>query len=427
MRLFLCSALMLLAACASNLSSTNVTNTLDAIAKDYVVLTLELGAREPGYVDAYYGPAQWAAAANAKPRTGTALAAGAADLLRRLNRVDASALDADSSQRRAYLLAHLAAAQARARMLDGERLAFADEAQALFGVRPELKPLAAFDEVLARIAVLVPGSGPLAERVDRFRERYTIAPDKLDAVMQAAISECRARTLRRIALPDNERFTLEFVTDKPWSGYNYYQGDANSLIQINTGLPIQINRAVDLGCHEGYPGHHVYNTLLERTFVRGKGWVEMSIFPLYSPMALIAEGSANYGVDLAFPNDERATFEKQVLYPLAGLDPATAEALITLQEELRELAGSEYTIADEFLSGRIPRTTAISLLQTYGLSSRQRAEQRLDFIDTYRSYIINYVLGRDMVQSWVERQGADHWQTMERLLSSQLLPTDLVD
>ena len=137
--------------------------------------------------------------------------------------------------------------------------------------------------------------------------------------MDAAIAECRTRTLRHIALPANERFTLAFVTDKPWSGYNYFQGDAASKIEINTDQPIFTDRAIDLGCHEGYPGHHVYNALLEKTFVRDRGWVEMSVYPLYSPMSFVAEGSANYGIDLAFPGDEAETFEREVLLPLAGL------------------------------------------------------------------------------------------------------------
>ena len=54
-----------------------------------------------------------------------------------------------------------------------------------------------------------------------------------------------------------------------------------------------------------------------------------------------------------------------------------------------------------------------------------RAAQRLTFIETSRSYIINYGLGRDMVQAWVEGQGPDHWATTERLLASQTLPVDL--
>jgi hypothetical protein len=48
------------------------------------------------------------------------------------------------------------------------------------------------------------------------------------------------------------------------------------------------------------------------------------------------------------------------------------------------------------------------------------------FIDDYGSYVINYGLGRDTEQAWVERQGRDPWVAMERVLSSQLLPVDLL-
>ena len=119
----------------------------------------------------------------------------------------------------------------------------------MFGVRPELEPLSSFDPVLARIEALVPGPGPLSERVDAFQERFTIPTDRLKPVFDAAIAECKRRTTEHIALPAGETFTMEFVTDKSWSGYNYYKGDLTSLIQINTDLPIRISRAVDLGCH----------------------------------------------------------------------------------------------------------------------------------------------------------------------------------
>jgi hypothetical protein len=399
---------------------------LDAIARAYVALILELGEHEPGYVDAYYGPPEWSEAARANLRDTAALAAAAAALVERLAAIAPNTLDGANRQRRAYLLAHVEAAAARLRMLDGESFTFAGEAAVLFGITPELPPLRDFDPVLARIAELIPGAAPLAERVAEFRTAYDIPAARVDAVMRAALAQCSERTRGHMALPANERFTLEYVTDKPWSGYNWYQGNANSLIQINTDLPISISRAVDLGCHEGYPGHHVYNVLLEQTFVRERGWVEMSIFPLYSPMAFIAEGSANYGIDLAFPGPERLAFEKQVLYPLAGLDPATAAALDELLALIRELGRAEYTIASEYLAGRLDSAAAIGLLQTYGLSTQERAAQRLSFIDTYRSYIINYGLGRDTVQAWVERQGPDHWATTLRLLSSQLLPVDML-
>ena len=114
-------------------------------------------------------------------------------------------------------------------------------------------------------------------------------------------------------------FDLGFVTGKSWSGYNYYKGGYRSRIEVNTDLPIRISRAVDLGCHEGYPGHHVLNTLLEQHLAKGRGWIEYSVYPLYSPQSLLAEGSANYGIELAFPGREKLAYEVKALYPLAGL------------------------------------------------------------------------------------------------------------
>ena len=427
MRAIVISLLCLLGACATAPAARPDASgdSLDAIARDYVALILEIGEHEDGYVDAYYGPAEWAAAAEANPRAVPQLIQGAASLTDRLNAVSVTGADPAVVQRRKYLLAHVSAAAARLRMLSGEMMSFADEAEALFGVRPELAPLSSFDPVLAEIDALLPGTAPLADRVTEFKSHYVIPKDRLQTVMDAAIAECRARTARRIALPANENFTLAFVGDKPWSGYNYYQGNSQSKIEINADFPIYTERAIDLGCHEGYPGHHVYNALLEQTFVRERGWVEMSVYPLFSPMSFVAEGSANYGIDLAFPGDEGLAFEREVLFPLAGLDPATAEKKAELQALIRRLARAEYTIADAYLAGRIDRDTAIEQLMKYSLADRAKATQRLRFIDTYRSYVINYGLGRDVVQAWVEGQGGDRWDAMETLLSSQILPADI--
>ena len=434
MRAFLLGLLLMLGACAATPDDATTghpgaaPDSLDSIAESYVRLILDIGELEPGYVDAYYGPAEWQTAAKAEAETADQLIQRAAYLSSRLADLDRngpSRLTAAEVQRRKYLVAHVSAASARLRMLSGEKLGFADEAEALFGIRPELRPLASFDPILAEIDALLPGPGTLGERVTAFRADYVIPQDRLQAVMDAAIAECRARTVRHIALPANERFTLSFVGDKPWSGYNYYLGDAASRIEINADFPIYTERAIDLGCHEGYPGHHVYNALLERTFVRERGWVEMSVYPLFSPMSFVAEGSANYGIDLAFPGEEGTRFERDVLFPLAGLDPATAEKKARLGALTRQLARAEYTIADDYLAGRIQRAEAIRRLMKYSLADEAKATQRLRFIDTYRSYIINYGLGRDVVQAWVERQGPDRWRAMETLLSSQILPADL--
>jgi hypothetical protein len=413
---------------------TAAADDMDAIARDYVRLQLTIGEKEEGYIDAYYGPAEIreAARADAAAATLPQLRQRVAALVARIGAVEAvTSYPAGSieARRSGFLRAQLVAADTRLRMLQGERLSFADEARGLFAVTPEIRPLSAYDPVVARIDRLVPGPGPLNERVEAFQQRFTIPADRLDAVMHAATAECRRRTLQHIALPAEEQFTLEFVTNKSWSGYNWYQGNYRSLIQVNTDLPIRISRAVDLGCHEGYPGHHVYNVLLERNLARGRGWAEYTVYPLYSPQSLIAEGSANYGYDLAFPGPERLAFETRVLYPLAGIPTAGAARYLELQEALQELSGARFTIARDFLEGRITREQAISLSQRYQLVSAQRAGQLLAFTEQYRSYVINYGLGREMVAAYIERQGADQasrWDAMERILSEPTLPSDLV-
>ena len=420
--------LLLAAVLAFGIAAKRAPSPLDGIAADYVHLSLEAGEREDGYVDAYYGPAEWQAEAKAHPRDVATLRKDAHILAARLDAVRPQALSPDDRRRKAMLAGQIHAAETRLAMIAGAKFSFADEAEGLFAIRPALQPLAAYDPILAKIDALVPGDGPLWQRIDAFQNRYVVPADKLDAVLRAAIAECRARTLAHIALPQQERFELELVTGKSWSGYNYYKGDAHSLIQVNTDLPVRIDRAVDLGCHEGYPGHHVLNMLLEKNLARAKGWVEFTVYPLYSPQSFIAEGSANAGIDLAFPGAQRTAFEAATLYPLAGLDPATAAPYGRLLDLLHQLSGARMTIAAQYLDGRIGREAALDLIQKYQLVSRKRAEQSLGFTDHYRSYVINYGLGQDMVTADLAHAGvspAARWSRMEALLSQPTLPADL--
>ncbi|MBI5940229.1 MAG: hypothetical protein HY859_07370 [Caulobacterales bacterium] len=411
---------------------------LSWLAEEYVQLSLKIGEREDGYIDAFYGPPAWAEAAKAACSEEAARGPGGvcsyATLTAEVHALQTMVIDArvtgsDEVRRRAFLRAQLKAAETRLRMMSGETLSFEDEAEGLFGVRPVLKPLSAYDPVLEEIEALVPGEGPLWQRVDAFNDRFIIPADRLKPVMDAAIAECRRRTMDHIALPADEKFTLEFVTGKSWSGYNWYKGDATSLIQINTDLPVRLSRAVDLGCHEGYPGHHVLNMLLEERLSNGRGWVEFTVYPLFSPQSLIAEGSANYGIELAFPGDERQAFEVGTLYPLAGLDPKDADAYLRLLEAQKTLAGARFTIASQLLSGKVTRDEAIALTQRYGLVSAKRAAQTVAFSEQYRSYVINYGLGLDMVRAYVEAAGPDQaarWKAMEAVISEPTLPSDLV-
>ena len=399
------------------------------ISDAYIRLTLEAGTHEAEYVDAYYGPPALLSAAKANPRSLAELIAEARALTAAVD-VALPTLQIESDRRRAIALrGMLVAADTRLQMLQGRKFAFNDEAKGQFATVPDLKPLAHYDATLANLETLIPGNGPLAARVDAFNERFTIPKDRLQPVFDAAIAECKRRTAQYLNLPAGETFAMDFVTGKPWSGYNYYKGNYKSLIQINTDLPIRISRAVDLGCHEGYPGHHVLNLMVEERLARKNGWKEYEVNPLYSPTSVLSEGSANYGIDLAFPAAERLAFERDVLYPLAGLDPKTAEAYWNMQQMTETLSGARLTIAKMYLDGEVSRLQALELTQKYLLLSPARAQQSVKFTDHYRSYVINYGWGKDLVRDYIERGNpdpAERWRRMEKILSEPTQPSDLL-
>jgi hypothetical protein len=392
-------------------------------------LTLDAGTQEEEYVDAYYGPPALQAAAKENPRSLAQLIIETRALTAAID-VALPSIKVVSERRRAVALrGMLIAADTRLQMLQGRKFAFNDEARGQFATVPELKPLAYYDAILANLETLIPGDGPLSARVDAFNERYIIPKDRLQPVFDAAIAECKRRTAQYINLPAGETFVMEFVTGKPWSGYNYYKGNYKSLIQINTDLPIRISRAVDLGCHEGYPGHHVLNLMVEEQMARKNGWKEYEVNPLYSPTSVLSEGSANYGIDLAFPASERLAFERDILYPIAGLNPNSAQAFWEMQQMTEALSGARLTIAKMYLDGVVSSAQALELTQKYLLLSPARAEQSIKFTDHYRSYVINYGWGKDLVRAYIERGNPDateRWRRMEKILSEPTVPTDLL-
>ncbi|MEO7987847.1 MAG: hypothetical protein ABI766_15075, partial [Gemmatimonadales bacterium] len=282
--------------------------------------------------------------------------------------------------------------------------------------------------LLSRLDSLVSGRGPLARRYQAFRDRLLIPAGRVDTVFRTAIAACRVRTLAHLSLPPGERFDLEYVKGTSWNAYNWYKGGYRSLIQVNLDFPIPVDRAVDLACHEGYPGHHVYNARLEESLVKGRGWLEFSVYPLFSAQSLIAEGSANYGIEMAFPSAERTAFERDVLFPLAGLDTALAGRNAAVRDVVERLNYARNEVARRFLDGQIDSAGARTAMQRYWLITPDAAAKTLRFITTYRSYVINYNLGRDLVADWVARQGDSEdarWLAFGELLSSPRLPHDL--
>ena len=398
---------------------------MEPLAKEYLLLELSLGQHDPAQVDAYFGPDTLKAQAEEEQLPLKDIDLRAQALAEKLESMEESDID---PLRLKNLQLRLMALRTRAAMNLGNKLPFDQESRLLFDAVAPAYGAEHFADILAQIDALLPGDAPLPERVTAFRERFVIPPDRVGYIFTAALEECRRRTLEHIDLPKHESFEIEYVTDKPWSAYNWYEGNSHSIIQVNTDLPIYIDQAVDLGCHEGYPGHHTYNALIEQNLVNGKGWWEFSLYPLFSPQSLIAEGSGNYGVDLAFPGKERIEYERNHLFPLAGLDPTDADRYYRLLELRGQLDYAINEAARKYLDGEFTSEQAQEWLINYALDTPEKAEKRISFFDTYRSYVINYNYGKDLVAARVEQGAAtsnERWEQLTQLVSSPLSPSYL--
>ena len=419
---------MLAAAGLALVASLSQGTQVDKISEGYIQLVLNVGQHDADFVDAYYGPPELKKAAEASKPPLDVLRARAEALTGMLD-AEREPADELARLRLQYLRRQVAAVHARIRMLEGQRLSFDEESKALYDAVAPTLPESHFQEILATLEKRFPGRGPLVDRYDAYRQAFVIPKDRLDRVFKTAIAACRERTVKHIALPPEESFTVEYVTGKSWSGYNWYQGGFRSLIQVNTDLPVYIDRAIDLACHEGYPGHHVYNVLLEKHLVKDRGWKEFTIYPLFSPQSLIAEGTANYGIAVAFPGAERVAYEEKVLFPAAGLDPSRAREYYEVQALVDKLSYAGNEAARRYINKEIDAAQATAWLEKYALMPRARAQQRVRFFDQYRSYVINYNLGKDMVATYIERKagndGSRRWDEFAKLLSSPRLPSGL--
>lgn len=411
----LIALLALVSACSKNEQKENKV-TLDDIAAEYVKLTLLVGQHHSSYIDAYYGPEEWQPKGASTPLA--ELAEQSKALEKRLENIEPPT---PLKQRHELLLIQLKSVTAFIALQQNIPMTFDEESLALYDAKSPCITFAQLDEILAELDKLIPGDTPLNQRVNEFNGQFVIPKDKLDTVFVAAIDEARARTKQHIDLPSNESFSIEYVTDKIWSGYNWYKGNNYSLIQLNTDFPMYINRAIDLASHEGYPGHHVFNSQMEQHLVNNNQWIEYSVYPLFSPMSLLAEGSANYGISVAFPHEERMAFEKEVLFPLAGLDSTKVEQYYQVQFELERLSYADNVIAKQYLDGAVSKEEAIELLMKYALSSEEKSKQRIGFIEANRAYVINYNLGQDIVKAYVEQlvgtDAKNKWKVFSELLA----------
>ncbi len=385
--LVLCSATT--NACGRRASPT----ALDDEARTYVRLAVALGERDPDSLDFYSGPADLVADLRRSPPPLTEITRDAAALASRLSS-EYSGAEGIVAARARTIAANLTAMQARVALLTGTRLPYDQESEAFFSLVPGTLDDARVEAIRTRVAGLVGGSGRLVDRYAAFAERFTVSGDRLPAVVEAALDECRRATTAHLSLPPTEHVTVEFVHDRPWSAFARYLGDARSVIQVNTDFRFTLDQVLQLACHEGYPGHHTRNVLLASVPDGAGGWPERWAQLTFSPTSLVSEAAAMVAIDVAFTAEQRVRIIRERLCPIANLDPSGAELHVAVERLLGDLQVVQADVARRYLNGELEFTRAVTALEDGALVPH--AEAAIKYVNEYRTYVTTYTAGRAM-------------------------------
>jgi hypothetical protein len=267
----------------------------------------------------------------------------------------------------------------------------------------------------------LPGTGGLAQRLARYEARFAVPRARLHDVLTRAIAACRAQTAKHIRLPEGETLATEYVAGQAWSGQSVYQGRLHSVLRVNRGFAFPLDRLLTLACHEGYPGHHTYESLREAEMVRRRGWTELSATPLFTPQGFTAEAVATAAAAMAFSRDERVAVLRDELFPLAGFDPGEAAPYARVTELVEKAGEAIPPILGQYLRRNLSRTRAAEALERDAFMSAPAGT--LAFADRYGVYSLAYTLGADLAMTSINagaRTAVERWSNLRRLIVSPL-------
>src|SRR6478672_4178368 len=262
------------------------------LIREYLLLGLRFDRIEEGYVDSFTGDPGLRKQVQNEPAPDPAdLATGAERLA-----AEVPLADGLDPARADYLTAHLRALACAGRKFAGQDVGFVDEVAAYFDVHIAKGDPERYRQAHFELDSALGGSGPLYERMQAYRAGEEIPPDRLEETIHAFSSALRDRVRAEYPLPDAESITYEVVTDKPWSGLNYYLGDYRSTVAVNADLKQQMSNLPRLVAFVFYPAENTEHCRKEAGLVEGKGHAEQTIFLVNTPQCLMAEGLADLGL-----------------------------------------------------------------------------------------------------------------------------------
>ena len=397
----------------------------DHLIREYLLLGLRFDRIEEGYVDSFTGDDRLRRQVADEPAPQpAALGTQARRLLAELPNVPRD--NRFTEQRAEFVAAHLRALDCAARKFAGEEIGFVEEVRDYFDVQISRGDPDRYRAAHARMDEVLGGGGTLTERIDAHRRAEEIPPERLADCVEAFSSALRDIVRSTYPLPDAETVVYEVVTDKPWSGFNYYEGDYRSRVAINADLKQQMANLPRLVAHESYPGHHTEHCRKEAALVAGLGQAEQTIFLVNTPQCLMAEGLADLALHAGVGPGWGGWAAD--IYTDLGLrfDGERAEALSAAAADLAEVRqDAALMLHDEHREV----DDVAAYLQRWLLVDDTRARQMLKFLSSplWRAYTSTYVEGYRLLRAWLDERpaGVGLTERFSRLLDEPLIPSSL--
>jgi hypothetical protein len=397
-----------------------MTNDQD-LGEEFSKLALAINQHMPGYVDSYFGPDEWMAQAKQAGKLSLPELTKKADQLA----MDISHADELDSQRRDFLARQVMAMQMSLRLLSGEKISLVEEVKGLYDVQPEWKDESNFEEAHKEWDKALPPGDSLVERLQAWYRSLEIPIEKVQEILPFIIKRLRELTHQKFGLPNGENFALKFVSDQPWSAYNWYLGGFQSRIEFNTDLPTKVNALAGLIAHEGYPGHHTELSIKEEKLIRNKNYYEHTLTLINSPACVIAEGIATTALETVLTEAELEDWYREEILPLAGMTHIDAKRLIEIGNASRKLAALTGNAAFMLHDQQKSEDEISQYVQKYGLRTEKEARQTIKFISDplYRSYTFTYHIGYDLLEELFAH--GDREAYFKRLLEEPVTPNQV--
>ncbi|MEV0700155.1 hypothetical protein AB0I53_19915 [Saccharopolyspora sp. NPDC050389] len=391
--------------------------------REYALLALRVNrqvtASAGGTVLIYRGPQEWSEQVNGEEPIPAGRLVDDAEAL-----LDESPFAPDRAR---YLAAQVTALRAVARQLAGEELPLPVYARECLGVSAEWLPEETFQQAHDLLDAALPRSaGSLVDRLHAWQAAHTLPREQLDrlpALIDKAVAETRRRTNEIVPLPADEIVGCKLVPGAHFRAAGDHEGGLRSTIHINTDLPFNLADLLYVVAHEGHPGHIAESILKDRLLVDEQGHFDQQVRFMLAPSFVISEGLGLHAESIVFPGDEAQAWLTDNVLAEQGIsrDGSDFAAIHRAQNILFGAWANAAFLASE---GH-PESELAAYLSRWALLSDAEAGAALGSLRAsgMALYVLGYFHGWRLLDTWLE--AADRTTRVRRLLTEQILPTDL--